>query len=1022
MEEPKVFTDQERNVCFDGDSRICPDRWMKNTRRIILVPGSPTQCIEGVGYDKGYHHFADRETMRRLINTAVKLERQLGRDKFEVVVADVNSPVWTSEGGFIRVLNQLPENLFSALELDKVHDYMEEAKVGNIDPGRRNKVISIGFAPQFNVKRSKCTMGIPKPQVLKHTNTSWGIRSLLALSAIVMFLCNGQDGETARHIYADRFRNKMCSEELIPNEERDPLIPNIVEALTATDYEQRMVGGTGEDEPYADFFLRKAREGDQVKKDVVKVPVGDNLCGNHLDVHNPSSENCTYRNVISVNLWHRVGKVLRRSGKIAYGRESISRYINQMLLFQEPLHAMQVFFDTMAEDDIKEIPSNLPGPNDAPVTLSGPHLNKLGVYYAGIALMIREVLNGFPKVSDRDKMHACLCYVAHRAAYKPLLWYEGMKSIIYNDGWIDDHAGRRLHIETSSVAEFGEVLSASLRWMDKNFEFRSVPHLRMQPNANLILKTFHVEAAVNTIMRLSQELAVESVDAIQFEDNLPSVYHFVNTVFSSDYHITSAGGKKRWETFGITGMFGVGPVNAQMIIGVLAVNGQFPQSLVKHSEVPATTNFEGLYSMSTVNREKYERSDHYQFTQRLLKAGEFQWEKPIAYIEELICQAKKLSGYDLDCELEMPPNGHFHDTALPGIPYLEYNVKANQIYSTDHTGKTTPLQPMANLTPSIEGATVASSGKAFWKQKLPNLQKNPGKYRKSSAKVNFKAMFPIKRSGNQIRLNVPEWNRDNAVIANSRGGGSQSWKLVNCKNVSKQIIGEMKAFYDGECQDPTSKTVSSPLTCAGSTTYCLPTIGIPLNVERQAGIDDTVNGITSEEDADIPHASKEIEATRDKIQASSDSSLLPTDEDTFIITKQRPTREVLERYFYEQKKAQSCDRIVQEINVASKRNASADHVNNTSNTPSSYTTKEDIHEYFKKKGLCADECLPAEDVVQEGSMLETNIDNEVDTSEQPTTKKQRREIAQLKVDMRFVQGTRDASRQSYAKTLTECIP
>ena len=635
---------------------------------------------------------------------------------------------------FTWVQNNVPDENFSGLKMVDLCTRLQDAKH---DENRGNWNKNLGYCGINNPIRNRETYGIAKPNTFTDTlDPETQELFVEASKCLLTFINKIEQLNTMFQSNPERraeFADKLAKD--VPG-------VNILEALTL--HKLVMKISMSEDgtplihaKPWAVRYWEALQNNDSrtlLEMRAITFAVIKHLLGCHSDTYN-DRENDDFSHVFNANewLWDAENSTLIRIGMTGYGKQAAHEFMEKLAVLKNLILEIEKAYAAFPDDVKMDAPYVDDG--KAPHVLSGAHTNKLGVYYATFGWMIRELISTFA-LQNPHVWAAALIVISTRAAHKPSLFYNTVKKVL------DDPCcyGTDKHIAQSDVEEFVWLIYADMDSTEKAEKAGTVPGdelpLRMQPFHNSMMSKDNFHDAIVTLTQCAKQLY--QIDADELKKNMHDYYHQIVCVLTMN-----AAHSEFTSLFGVTGIQFCGPLSVHSIIGIAAVVGLFPSSMLAHAEIPASTSFDKIFDQfeSDAARAAYHDRGHYLYTQELLKALSVYLNVTIAVAEEIICQVKGLHG------LSEVPSGRTRDVIFPRVPFLKFNTTSDMIeawFGTDNGERrmmsVTPLYCVSVQVNNLHVQVPPGFFKAPW----PMKQKNTTKYRKSKKETPLNKLCTMK--------------------------------------------------------------------------------------------------------------------------------------------------------------------------------------------------------------------------------------------------------------------------------------
>jgi len=709
----------------------------------------------------------------------------------------------TDAESFVFVRNNVPIHEFAPLGMDHLSYKMDNTNKAVEDPTRGNLIRNFGFCSQTNSVRTKESLGLPFPRTFEGTDEMW-VQNLFHASTSLLEEFAGAVGVSM--FTGDKERSEHFASSLVSNLEGGH---NVIEALSIHKYRQQVAVDEGgnplcHDMPWAVRVWECLESGNVVELDAMKsvtIPSGSHLLGCHKDTSNDKSNELYFR-VFNTSEWRleHNKSVLARVGTSNYGKQVASDFMRDLRTFGPLLRQLEKGYHALAND--VKIPTEYVASNQPPKRLSGPHVNKLGVYYSVFITQTRTLLSVHAaSLADPLLFAAAMVAICTKGGHKPALFYDVTHKLLADPCC---YGGK--HLTEYDVLEFVYLVYEDMFCMEEAAREGTVTDcpvamsLRMQPFHNQKMTRLQLSCAADTLIQCAIQLKHLTIH--ELEDSLADKYHQLVCVFRMESNPDSLQQQGFKEKFNVMGIHAVGPLAAHLIIGVCCGIGLFPACLLSHAEVPVGTGYELVFNQDGTGAAElaYSVSEHYGHTQKVLKALAVLIDRSVAIAEEVVCQVKKIN------TSKAPPisdgtsaagtralNGPA-DYVFPNVPYLNYNSSSKSVESWMN-GVMAPLGTLFFIDSALDGE-ADSIKEGFWKAGWPNKQNNNRKKRSAPAQPSLSKLCKLSKVGKPETtcglLDVVSVQNDKFNVVLQRGKMLQKFRLDIYEPDPARLLGGTK--------------------------------------------------------------------------------------------------------------------------------------------------------------------------------------------------------------------------------------
>jgi len=617
------------------------------------------------------HYATPQELMPAWVEAANRVQ-SMANTEFTWVDIPSETRAYYDPNGFIAVFNDVPKEVFEELQLDVVR--MKCYLLAKPDPERHNCTIHLGHSGGHNSRRCKSLYGVTVPQFMDYTKDPWSQALFVAASRVI-------GRYIASRISVDFYNDQQRIEMFLGR----IALGNIVDDITC-------------------HLLSSCRLGPR------------HVLGPHVDDKNdPSPQGSP---VVTMAQYDYLGEqdAVDRTGITTYWKKDVSDAQRKLQLVKPVIDAVTDYLENRAHPDLIKLDTSLlVPPGQEPVSLDGCSIYKFPVYAGPFLHQIEQVMRKYT-LADRARSFPGMAFSMLAVGHAPAHFWHTMEDLLENPNLIND-----CHIESQEPDVFAYGLYRYLfELTNENTYYHS--ELRHQPTHNTMATDLECIESIDTLQRLHMEFSAASEEDLEF--NLESYYNVTAAILCMNSHGRAADDSSN--NF-VAGVFGCGELSAQLLIMVCAGSGYWYEGLLGHAEVPIGTFNHDAWG--------FDRSDHHQQTQELLKCMKTVFES------ECIMEEEKL------CHLGKDSRGVSHvkkDMIFPAVPWYEYSSANRYVTVLGMLGvkKRYTTSSVSSLT-SDEEVVQGAQGKNFWSFSYGRTArtKTPRKS-KPSATQYLPAMFP----------------------------------------------------------------------------------------------------------------------------------------------------------------------------------------------------------------------------------------------------------------------------------------
>ena len=604
-------------------AKLCPRRWKEDMAGLIVLAPGPRAYVARQLHNVPHYEVTGYE-MLRLRDMAKVVAKECSRfELLEVAYGDdIANNVSSLTDDFFHV-RWLTSDVVAPLQ-QRFFRYRQCAlngKPGGRDPSRKTSCVHYGVCGNNNCTRKGQELGLSKPRFHEGTQTMEGKAWSEEMNSLLHYLFP----HWAEWAYKDPAREKQFARACGP--------PGI-------EVNSRIEDGTlGINET---LFPHRGSWHCPPKQSL----------GFHVDNLN-DTDNQPFMVVFAVTwllCWD--DQQVWKLANIAYGKSSASDFMKRHDEYAKALQTARSLWHSIPLQDKVVTPSLVPGKHSPWKILPVPHLRK-SVLYGIYADTIRLVLDRFPQMIQNDDyvLGLVYCVAATNAAQH---FHHCCTQLIGNPSLFGPPC---LSMEPMEFVYrmYTAVFSANRRpAADRPYK----AHQRKQPTHNQPASRIQVENSVKALRR-----AVFEANSISRKEAVLNTAAYHNRLCANLVRPCPSQPMDETAPQITFGCFGVGPLIAQELLGVLVALGRvFHLEFMEHAEIaPSTRTWKYL-------SKAFGFEDHGRQSRQFLDALCHMLGIPRIVGEEFCCRM---------CQHFTKTSGRFRDSIPPGYSLLSLELEPN---------------------------------------------------------------------------------------------------------------------------------------------------------------------------------------------------------------------------------------------------------------------------------------------------------------------------------------------------------